>query len=219
MNEGSDKKPSRDVAITITKEASSALDAAQTPLDKPCLVDDIRRSLGWDWASVAAEKHMTQLDAFIYRQVGNREDAKDIRQKTLIKLASVREGQVTEDNLLFMLYRIARWKIAEFREDRAKDFAYLMWTDDVAQLVDTEAAANSELYLTCEWELSQQRWDVMRKIPMVLKTMSPTLAAPFILVVRDGLSYAAAAKRLNTTEHAVKKNIQRARAELRKRLF
>jgi RNA polymerase sigma factor (sigma-70 family) len=163
-------------------------------------------------AVVAANHYSSDLRAYLSRRLGNPQDVEDVVQSVFLKLVRIKSDDLIVDKPFGFVRTIANRALAELGASRARDRAHIVSSSQIEHLVERAVAADNE-------EDLGENLDVHQKIETALSQLSPTLAAALILVARDGLSYAEAAERLDVSEHAVKKNLQRARAQLRRLLL
>jgi RNA polymerase sigma factor (sigma-70 family) len=163
-------------------------------------------------AIVTASRYSGDLRAYLSRRLGNRDDIDDVAQSVYLKLVRIKNDQLIIEKPFGFVRTIANRVLAELGAARARDRAHIVSSQQAEQAIESAVAADDDEDLA-------EELDKHRQIEMALSKLSPTLAAALIAVGRDGLSYAEAAARLETSEHAVKKNLQRARAQLRRYLF
>ncbi|MET0497255.1 MAG: RNA polymerase sigma factor [Steroidobacteraceae bacterium] len=163
-------------------------------------------------AFVAANHYSSDLRAYLSRRLGNPHDVEDVAQSVFLKLVRINNDNLVVEKPFGFVRTIANRALAELSALRARDRAHLVSSSRIEHIVESAVATDSD-------EDPGEDLDVHQQIETAMAKLSPTLSAALILVARDGLSYAEAAQRLDISEHAVKKNLQRARAQLRRRLF
>ena len=163
-------------------------------------------------AFVAANHYSSDLRAYLARRLGNPHDVEDVAQSVFLKLVRINNDDLMVEKPFGFVRTVANRALAELGAVRAHDRAHLVSSTRIEHLIESAVSTDND-------EDPGEDLDVHQQIETALSQLSPTLAAVLILVARDGLSYAEAAARLDISEHAVKKNLQRARAQLRRRLF
>ena len=163
-------------------------------------------------AFVAANHYSSDLRAYLSRRLGNPHDVEDVAQSVFLKLVRINNRDLVVEKPFGFVRTIANRALAELGALRARDRAHFVSASQIEHLVESAVTTDDD-------ESLGDGLDVHQQIETALSQLSPTLASVLILVARDGLSYAEAAERLDISEHAVKKNLQRARAQLRRRLF
>ncbi|MFC4308611.1 RNA polymerase sigma factor [Steroidobacter flavus] len=170
-----------------------------------------------DLAQAAAKEYSGNLRDYLSRRVSNPQDVEDLAQSTFEKILSINNRMPFIRKPLGFLLTLASWTLAEFRANRAKEREHMVWLYELEQSAEGDDGASIQQWSSEDPEDRQHYAELLKKVETKLADM-PTAYAAIVLLVRDGLSYAEAAERLEMTEAALKKCIQRARAKLRIRL-
>jgi RNA polymerase sigma-70 factor, ECF subfamily len=147
-------------------------------------------------------QYKSPLYNYIYRLMGDRDQADDLLQDTFVKvyraLASLPEGPGRTP----WIYRIATNTCYDVLR-RRRLVAWLPWTQDHGPAVAAPADDPDERYA-----LKEEVVEALRLVP-------PSLRAPLLLHAVHGFCYADIAATLGISEAAVKMRISRARAAFR----
>lgn len=149
-------------------------------------------------------QYRSPLYNYIYRLMGDREQADDLLQETFVKayraLADLPEGPGRTP----WLYRIATNTCYDALR-RRRLISWLPWTrDDGAPEPATYADENPG-----------ERYAMREGLEAALNLVPPSLRAPLLLHAVHGFGYADIAQALGISEAAVKMRISRARAAFR----
>jgi RNA polymerase sigma-70 factor (ECF subfamily) len=150
------------------------------------------------------------------RFVNNREDAEDITQEVFVEVFKSISGFREDSKLSTWIYRIAVTKSLDLlrKQKRKKRFGIMknIFSDDGSEL-NIKAPANSNPAKQAENE------DRIRVLNEALEKLPENQRAAFTLSKYDEMGYAEIAEILNTTVSSVDSLIQRAKNNLKKRLF
>ena len=147
-------------------------------------------------------QYKSPLYNYIYRLIGDRDQADDLLQETFVKvyraLASLPEGPGRTP----WIYRIATNTCYDVLR-RRRLIAWLPWTQDHG--VAAAAPADNP----------DERYAMKEEVVEALRLVPPSLRAPLLLHAVHGFCYADIAAALGISEAAVKMRISRARAAFR----
>jgi RNA polymerase sigma-70 factor (ECF subfamily) len=159
-------------------------------------------------AKTAFRNHAMDLQRFLIRRVSHAEDADDLAQEVFARLLRVRDADLVRTPLAYLL-GIATHVVREFRQRRQNE--RVVYDSDVADALcehaDQAAPAGVE-----------ERLELKDRLDRALLQLSPTHQLVVLLVKRDGLSYAEAAKAAGLSVHTIEKYLVEARAQLRIKL-
>jgi RNA polymerase sigma factor (sigma-70 family) len=152
----------------------------------------------------AFSAHARELQRFLLRRVGDRQDVDDLSQEVFARLMRVENAELIRNPLAY-LFGIATYVVREFRQ--RKQHQCVIFDSDMAEaLVEDgrdDVARNAD-------SLELQNW-----LDNALKQLPPAHQAVLLLVKRDGLSYEEAAAKTGLSVHTVEKYLVEARARLR----
>jgi RNA polymerase sigma-70 factor (ECF subfamily) len=147
-------------------------------------------------------QYKSPLYNYIYRLMGDRDQADDLLQETFVKvyraLASLPDGPGRTP----WIYRIATNTCYDVLR-RRRLVAWLPWTQDHG--VGAAAVADN----------TGERYAMREEVVEALRLVPPSLRAPLLLHAVHGFCYADIAVALGISEAAVKMRISRARAAFR----
>ena len=148
--------------------------------------------------------YKSPLVNYIYRLVGNREQAEDLLQETFVKvyraLPNLPDGAARTP----WLYRIATNTCYDALR-RRRLIRWLPWSPDDM----TTDCASEESSVDDRYAIREGVADALRLVP-------PSLRAPLLLHAVHGFGYADVAQTLGISEAAVKMRISRARVAFRR---
>jgi RNA polymerase sigma-70 factor (ECF subfamily) len=163
--------------------------AAATPADCPAFEE-------------VYSAYRTPLYNYIYRLVGDREQAADLLQETFVKVYRALDSLPDGAGRTPWLYRIATNTCYDVLR-RRRLIAWLPWTRDYTSEVGRRDESPGERYAVAEGV-----HDALRAVPLNLR-------APLLLHAVHGFCYADIALALGISEAAVKMRVSRARAAFR----
>lgn len=146
--------------------------------------------------------YKTPLYNYIYRLVGDREQADDLLQETFVKVYRALDKVPDGDGRTPWLYRIATNTCYDALR-RRRLIAWLPWSKGGVAEPACDEGNPGERYAAGE-----EIHDALRQLP-------PTLRAPLLLHAVQGLDYDDIARTLGISRAAVKMRISRARAAFR----
>ncbi|MGA2187102.1 MAG: RNA polymerase sigma factor [Steroidobacteraceae bacterium] len=159
-------------------------------------------------AKTAFRNHAVDLQRFLIRRVSHAQDADDLAQEVFARLLRVRDADLIRTPLAYLL-GIATHVVREFRQRRHNERVVYDSdvTDALCEHADQAACAGVE-----------ERLELQDRLDRAMMQLSPTHQLVVLLVKRDGLSYAEAAKAAGLSIHTIEKYLVEARAQLRIRL-
>jgi RNA polymerase sigma-70 factor (ECF subfamily) len=155
----------------------------------------------WSFERIYVE-FKTPIYNFIYRLVGNREQADDLTQDTFIKVYKALPKMDASLKLSPWVYRIATNTAYDVLR-RRRLIGFVAWQDLDHEPADLESADPQETIETSEL------------VHLALRKMSPQYRAALLLYTQQGLSYAEIAEALSIAESGVKMYLSRARQSFR----
>ena len=153
-----------------------------------------------------------QLMRYIERRISNPDDADDLMLEVLRRALQAKSAQLIEDPVRY-LYGIARHVICDFTRigvDRTR----VVFDSDLAESIAEHSLDAASDARAAEEALAAQI-DYERAIDQAIKHLPTTHRKVLLMTMRDGLTYAQAAKSLNLSVHTIKKYAHQARAHLR----
>lgn len=182
--------------------------ATQTPppsiedIDSACL----RALAGGDRAAFAqiVERWQTRLINFFFRATGNRADAEDLAQETLIELHRAAARYEARGTFQAFLFTLARRRLIDGYRKKARR---------PLEFVDP-----SEFFMQSQPEVIDHSREIEEAFHRALATLPDNHRAAILMLQQQGLSYEEIAEALEASLSAVKTWIHRARAHLRKEL-
>jgi RNA polymerase sigma-70 factor (ECF subfamily) len=159
-------------------------------------------------ARTAFRDHAVDLQRFLIRRVNHVHDADDLAQEVFARLLRVRDADLVRTPLAYLL-GIATHVVREFRQRKHNERILFdsEVTDDLCDNPDQVVPAGVA-----------ERLELQDRLERALEQLSPTHQLVLLLVKRDGLSYAEAAKISGLSIHTIEKYLVEARAQLRVRL-
>ena len=156
-------------------------------------------------ATIAFQDHAPDLQRFLIRRLGRVQDTDDLAQEVFARLLRVRDAELVRKPLAYLL-GIAAHVLREFRQRRQRE--RVLFDSDVAD----ELCENPQnVVLPGEAE----QLDLQSQLNWALARLPPTHQLVLLLVKRDGLSHAEAAKVAGLSVHTIEKYVVEARARLR----
>ena len=156
-------------------------------------------------ATSAFREYSPELHRYLLRRVHHLEDADDLAQEVFARLLRVRDVELVRDPLAY-LFGIAANVAREFLQRRYQDT--VMFDSEVADRTPAHAEHLIDGGVAERLELGEQLNRALTKLP-------PTHRLVILLVKRDGLSYAEAARTTGLSVHTIEKYLVEARALLR----
>ena len=156
-------------------------------------------------AREAFSNHAADLQRFLARRIARAEDADDLAQEVFARLLRVRDADLVRNPLSYLL-GIATHVVREFRQRRQHERVLFdsALADDLSECETSESAPGVAEQLELEQRLNQ-----------ALAQLPPAHQLVLLLVKRDGLSHAEAARASGFSIHTVEKYMVEARARLR----
>jgi RNA polymerase sigma-70 factor (ECF subfamily) len=176
--------------------------AASTP--NPASVDKPASGL----ALRTFRSHARELQRFLLRRVGDRQDIDDLSQEVFARLMRVENVALIRNPLAYLL-GIATHVVREFRQ--RKQHQCVIFDSEMAELV----SENLELVSHSEISTSTEQVELQNWLDTALKQLPLTHQTVLLLVKRDGLSYEEAAAATKLSVHTIEKYLVEARARLR----
>ena len=159
-------------------------------------------------ARTAFRDHAVDLQRFLIRRVNHLHDADDLAHEVFAGLLRVRDADLGRTPLAYLL-GIATHVVRELRQRKHNERIVFdsEVTDDLCDNPDQAVPAGVA-----------ERLELQDRLGRALEQLSPTHQLVLLLVKRDGLSYAEAAKISGLSIHTIEKYLVEARAQLRVRL-
>jgi RNA polymerase sigma-70 factor (ECF subfamily) len=154
-------------------------------------------------AKSAFSEHSAVLRRFLASRVGHINDIDDLVQEVFTRLLRVRDTELVRDPLAY-LFGIAANVAREFLQRRYQD----------SVLFDSEAADRAPARAEQAGGVAE-RLELGEQLNRALSQLPPTHRLVILLVKRDGLSYAEAARTTGLSVHTIEKYLVEARALLR----
>ena len=158
-----------------------------------------------DLAGTAFRDHAGELQRFLARRVGQPQDADDLAQEVFARLLRVRNADLVRNPLSYLL-GIATHVVREFRQ--RKQHERVLFDSDLAEVLAEHTEGVCEQSMTEQFELRERLDKALKQLPAAHQLV-------LLLVKRDGLSYAEAAKAAGLSIHTIEKYVVEARARLR----
>lgn len=150
------------------------------------------------------DEYKTPLYNYIYRLVGDREQAADLLQETFVKIYRALHNLPDGAGRTPWIYRIATNTCYDVLR-RRRLITWLPWTRD----------ENEGYEPAVEDENVGERYAMREGVKDALRLVPPSLRAPLLLHTVQGFSYADIAETLGISEAAVKMRVSRARSAFR----
>ena len=150
------------------------------------------------------DRWQTRLINFFYRSTGNRADAEDLAQETLIELYRVAASYQPQGTFNAFIFTIARRRLIDgYRKKARRPLEY----------VDP-----GEYFMQSQAENSDQIREIEEAFHCALTTLPENQRNAILLLQQQGLSYDEIAQALDASVSAIKTWIHRARTHLRQEL-
>lgn len=149
-------------------------------------------------------RYRAPLFSYIYRLVGDREQAADLLQETFVKVYRALDKMPDGSGRTPWVYRIATNTCYDVLR-RRRLISWLPWSHDSSHPEPAVSEDNAA-----------ERFAVREDVEAALRLVPPTLRAPLLLHSVHGFSYADIAVALDTSEAAIKMRVSRARAAFRR---
>lgn len=140
------------------------------------------------------------LHQYLMRRLRGAHHVRDLEQEVYLRLLRVACGELVRDPQAYM-YRIASHVVFEFKQ-RAAQERVTFDSDAVEDWADNTQDGSID-------PLADQLI-AERELQRALATLQPQWRAAFVLHMRDGLTHAEVAERLQISAHTVKKHMFRA---------
>ena len=157
-----------------------------------------------DLAGAAFREHAGELQRFLARRVAQPQDADDLAQEVFARLLRVRNADLVRNPLSYLL-GIATHVVREFRQRRQHE--RVLFDSDLA---DGRAECGDETAQSMTDQL-----ELRERLDRALKQLPPAHQLVLLLVKRDGLSHAEAARAAGLSVYTIEKYVVEARARLR----
>jgi RNA polymerase sigma factor (sigma-70 family) len=158
-----------------------------------------------NFAGAAFRDHAVELQRFLIRRVGHAQDADDLAQEVFARLLRVRDAELVRKPLAYLI-GIATHVVREFRQ--RKQHERVLFDSPVADDLCENPQHPAQRGVAEQLELQQWLNSALTQLP-------PTHQLVLLLVKRDGLSYAEAARKAGLSVHTIEKYVVEARARLR----
>ena len=149
--------------------------------------------------------HARDLRRFLLRRVGQSQDADDLAQEVFARLLRVQDVELVCKPLAYLL-GIAANVVSEFRQ--RKQHSPVLFDSEVTDEISANLEERTAQGLA-------EQLDLKTRLDRAFRQLPPTHRLVLLLVKRDGLSYAEAARTANLSVHTVEKYVVEARASLR----
>ena len=153
-----------------------------------------------------------RLMRYIERRIPNPDDADDLMQEVLKRALQAKSPQLIEHPIKY-LYGIARHVICDFTKAGVGG-ARVIFDSDLADSIAEQSLDAVSDARAAEEALAAQI-DHERAVEQAIKRLPSTHRKVLLMTMRDGLTYAQAAKALDLSLHTIKKYAHQARAQLR----
>ena len=142
---------------------------------------------------------------YLVRRVSQEHDADDLAQEVFARLLRVQNAELIRDPLAYLL-GIATHVVREFWQRRRHE--YVVFDSDVTDEL-CESPGN------CSAPGHADQLELQNRLDAALSQLPVTHRLVLLLVKRDGLSYAEAARAAGLSVHTIEKYVVEARARLR----
>ena len=156
-------------------------------------------------AETVFRDHSGALHRYLIRRVGHAEDADDLAQEAFVRLLRVRDADLVRAPLAYLL-GIASHVLSEFRHRQQNE--RVVFDSGIADVLYERADGPDRQGMAEQAELRE-------RLDKALKRLPPTHQLVLLLVKRDGMSYAEAARASGLSVHTVEKYMVEARGRLR----
>jgi RNA polymerase sigma factor (sigma-70 family) len=156
-------------------------------------------------ATAAFRNHAAELQRYLVRRVGHAHDADDLAQEVFARLLRVKDADLVRKPLAFLL-GIATHVVREFRQRKHRE--QVIFDSDVTDEMCEHSGQLTDQGCAEQLELQNRLDRALAQLPATHKMV-------LLLVKRDGLSYAEAAKASGLSVHTIEKYMVEARARLR----
>ena len=153
-----------------------------------------------------------RLMRYIERRIPNPNDADNLMQEVLKRTLQAKSAQLIEDPIKY-LYGIARQVICDFTKTGV-DRTRVVFNSDLAESI-AEHSLDAVSDARGAEEALAAEIDYERAVDQAIRHLPSTHRKVLLMTMRDGLTYAQAAKALNLYLHTIKKYARQARAHLR----
>ena len=153
-----------------------------------------------------------RLMRYIERRIPNPDDADNLMQEVLKRALQAKLPQLIEDPIK-CLYGIARHVICDFTIAGVGHPGVIFDSDLAESIAEQSLDAVSDAR-AAEEALAAQI-DYERAVDQAIRHLPSTHRRVLLMTMRDGLTYAQAAKALNQSLHTIKKYAHQVRAHLR----
>ena len=150
--------------------------------------------------------------SLILRMVGNREDARDILQETMVKALTSINRYDGSYPFLSWLFKIGANKSIDFLRRRKIEFKMFAYEDEDARIDDVPDAGAT----VAETLADRIDWAIVERC---MESLEPRYRAVLFLRYRDDLSYQEIARVLSMPMGTVKILLHRGRIELKKQVM
>jgi RNA polymerase sigma factor (sigma-70 family) len=148
--------------------------------------------------------HAAELQRFLTRRIGQPQDADDLAQEVFARLLRVRDAELVRNPLSYLL-GIATHVVREFHQ--RKQHERVLFDSGLAEDLG-EQTPESSLGVAEQCELEE-------RLNQALSQLSSAHQLVLLLVKRDGMSHAEAARVSGLSIHTIEKYVVEARARMR----
>jgi|SRR5271169_4343229 len=156
-------------------------------------------------ASTAFRDHAAELHRFLARRVAHAQDADDLGQEVFARLLRVRDADLIRNPLSYLL-GIATHVVREFRQ--RKEHERVLFDSVLADDLCDNSQHTAGQGIADQLELRERLDQALTQLPAPHRLV-------LLLVKREGLSYAEAARAAGLSVHTIEKYVVEARARLR----
>jgi RNA polymerase sigma factor (sigma-70 family) len=153
-----------------------------------------------------------QLMRYIERRIPNPDDADDLMKEVLKRALQAKSPQLIEDPIK-CLYGIARHVICDFTKIEVDRTRAVLNSDLAESIAEHSLEAVSDARAAEEALAAQIAYE--RAVDQAIRHLPSTHRKVLLMTMRDGLTYAQAAKALNLYLNTIKEYAHQARAHLR----